>query len=133
MAAGFEVTRQQILLDRPIKILGLHPVRISLHPEVEVGISVNVARTQDEAERQARGEDVNATDDFDDEEETLSADEVFEDEDVARAAEEALSDDDEAGEEATQAEATSDDGEEAASQDVADSDEESDSDDPKDA
>jgi large subunit ribosomal protein L9 len=55
---GFSIERTQVLLDRPIKTLGVHEVRISLHPEVEVKIAVNVARTAEEAERQARGEDV---------------------------------------------------------------------------
>ena len=55
---GFSVDRAQVLLDRPIKTLGLHSVRVSLHPEVEVKITINVARTAEEAERQSRGEDV---------------------------------------------------------------------------
>ncbi len=50
---GINVTRNQILLDRPIKTLGIHAVRIMLHPEVMVGISVNVARSAEEAEAQA--------------------------------------------------------------------------------
>ena len=45
-------------LDRAIKSIGLHEVLISLHPEVEVPITINVARSADEAERQARGEDL---------------------------------------------------------------------------
>jgi large subunit ribosomal protein L9 len=57
-AGGFSVDRAQVLLDRPIKTLGLHSVRVSLHPEVEVKITINIARTAEEAERQARGEDV---------------------------------------------------------------------------
>jgi large subunit ribosomal protein L9 len=55
---GFTVTRSQILLDRPIKTLGQHPVKVGLHPEVAVAVTINVARTIEEAERQARGEDV---------------------------------------------------------------------------
>lgn len=55
---GFSIDRRQIVLDRPIKELGLHEVTISLHPEVSVQVTINVARTQDEAERQAHGEDV---------------------------------------------------------------------------
>ena len=47
-----------MVLDRPIKTLGVQPVRLALHPEVIVQVSLNVARSQDEAERQARGEDV---------------------------------------------------------------------------
>jgi large subunit ribosomal protein L9 len=55
---GFTIDRVQILLDRPIKNLGLHEVRVSLHPEVEIKVVVNVARTEEEATRQAAGEDV---------------------------------------------------------------------------
>lgn len=55
---GFEVARRQVILNTPIKELGLHDVEISLHPEVNVTVQINVARTEDEAERQARGEDV---------------------------------------------------------------------------
>lgn len=55
---GFSIERRQVMLDRPIKTLGLHNVRVSLHGEVEPHISVNVARSPDEAVRQARGEDV---------------------------------------------------------------------------
>ncbi|MBO6784414.1 MAG: 50S ribosomal protein L9 [Alphaproteobacteria bacterium] len=50
--AGATVGRGQVQLDRPIKELGLHPVRISLHPEVQVELSVNVARNEDEAQMQ---------------------------------------------------------------------------------
>ncbi|MEO0617691.1 MAG: 50S ribosomal protein L9 [Pseudomonadota bacterium] len=75
---GFSANRNQILLDRPIKALGLHEMNIQLHPEVEAGVIVNVARSEDEAERQARGEDVNAFDDDDDDEDVLDAEEVFE-------------------------------------------------------
>jgi len=50
--AGFIVTRSQILMDRPIKMLGLHPVRIALHPEVIVTVTVNVAKSEEEAEVQ---------------------------------------------------------------------------------
>ncbi len=57
-AGGFTVGRGQVLLDKPIKVLGLHQVRVGLHPEVFSKITINVARTMDEAERQARGEDV---------------------------------------------------------------------------
>ena len=50
---GFAVRRQQVALERPIKSLGLHPVRLQLHPEVSVEIRVNVARSLEEAEMQA--------------------------------------------------------------------------------
>jgi large subunit ribosomal protein L9 len=59
-AAGLAVTRQQIVLDHPIKALGLFRVRVMLHPEVVIEVTVNVARTPEEAERQARGETIAA-------------------------------------------------------------------------
>ena len=55
---GFSIDRGQIELNAPIKTIGLHKVPISLHPEVAVSVTVNVARNTDEAERQARGETV---------------------------------------------------------------------------
>ena len=57
-AEGGKVERAMIVLDKPIKTLGLHEVKVRLHPEVTVTVGVNVARSQDEAERQARGENV---------------------------------------------------------------------------
>jgi large subunit ribosomal protein L9 len=59
---GFLVERRQVRLDRAIKEIGLHEVLIALHPEVEVPITMNVARSPDEAERQARGEDLTRPD-----------------------------------------------------------------------
>ncbi|MBW8270906.1 50S ribosomal protein L9, partial [Caldovatus aquaticus] len=55
-AAGLTIGRQQVLLDQPIKALGLWHVRVQLHPEVVITVTVNVARSPEEAERQARGE-----------------------------------------------------------------------------
>ncbi|WP_448579845.1 50S ribosomal protein L9 [Thermaurantiacus sp.] len=60
--AGHKVARQAVVLDRPIKTLGLHPVRLMLHPEVIVSVTANVARSPEEAELQARGVDVTALD-----------------------------------------------------------------------
>jgi large subunit ribosomal protein L9 len=57
-AEGGKVERAMVVLDKPIKTLGLHEVKVRLHPEVTVSIKVNIARSQDEAERQARGENV---------------------------------------------------------------------------
>jgi large subunit ribosomal protein L9 len=57
---GFTVSRGQIVLNTPIKTIGLHKVPIALHPEIEVSVTINVARSADEAERIARGEDVMA-------------------------------------------------------------------------
>ncbi len=55
-AGGLTVTRQQVVLDSPIKTLGLAKVRVVLHPEVTMQVTVNVARSPEEAEKQARGE-----------------------------------------------------------------------------
>lgn len=56
-AGGFTIEKRQVVLDRPIKSLGLHPVRIVLHPEVSVTITANVAQSAEEAAMQARGID----------------------------------------------------------------------------
>ena len=90
---GASVTRNQVILERPIKLLGLHDVRVVLHPEVSLNVVVNVARTEEEAERQARGEDVTA-DQFDEDDDAMAAEEIFEDEDLAREAAEELAQDD---------------------------------------
>ncbi len=98
---GMTVTRNQIVLDTPIKAVGLHEVRIALHPEVSVTVTINVARTEDEAERQARGEAVGAeAERLAEEEEALAAEEVFEDEDLAQQAVDELEGADEAEDEA---------------------------------
>ena len=57
-AGGFTVDRRQIIMERPIKELGLHETSVALHPEVVVKVTLNVARSEDEAARQSRGEDV---------------------------------------------------------------------------
>ena len=58
---AFAVTRAMVDLNQPIKTIGLHEVRLVLHPDVHVTVTVNVARSEDEAERQAKGEDVIAS------------------------------------------------------------------------
>jgi large subunit ribosomal protein L9 len=78
-AEGFSLERRQVRLDRAIKTIGLHEVQITLHPEVEVPITINVARSTDEAEQQARGEDLTRPDallEAEVEEPTESADEA---------------------------------------------------------
>jgi large subunit ribosomal protein L9 len=65
-AAGFSVARSQVDLADPIKNVGVHTVPLHLHAEVAVSVTVNVARSDDEAERQARGEDLTVNT-FDDE------------------------------------------------------------------
>src|SRR5690625_2125033 len=56
--AGFTVERRQIVLDRPVKELGLHPIRVTLHPEVDATITINVARSQEEADLQESGKTI---------------------------------------------------------------------------
>jgi len=70
-AAGFTIERHQVVLDRPIKTLGLHPVRIVLHPEVSVGVTANVAQSAEEAAMQARG--INPLEQREDDEESAEA------------------------------------------------------------
>lgn len=76
-AGGFTVSRTQVPLDKAIKSIGLVPVNVVLHPEVRVGITLNVARTEEEAERQAKGEDVLA-EKTEAEEAVVAAEELFE-------------------------------------------------------
>ena len=57
---GLTVNRSQVVLEHPIKTLGLTPVRVILHPEVFLTVTVNVARSPEEAAKQARGERVGA-------------------------------------------------------------------------
>lgn len=83
-AGGFSVDRRQMVLDRPIKTLGVHPTKVALHPEVIVQVSLNVARTEDEAERQARGENVTVIKEEESTLETFNPDAVFEEEALAQ-------------------------------------------------
>lgn len=76
-AGGFTIARTQVPLDKAIKTIGLFPVTVVLHPEVRVHVTINVARTEDEAERQARGEDVLAEAKPEDEA-VAAAEEMFE-------------------------------------------------------
>jgi len=99
---GASVERRQIMLLRPIKNLGLHPITISLHPEVDATVTINVARSDEEAKRQERGEDI-LTGELDEEEEAaIAAEEIFEDEELAQEAEQVLQED------ASEAEAVAD-------------------------
>lgn len=61
-AEGFNVGRNQIDLNNPIKAIGLHKVALHLHAEVEISISLNVARSAEEAERQTKGESLTSAD-----------------------------------------------------------------------
>ncbi|MDR3527672.1 MAG: 50S ribosomal protein L9 [Rhizomicrobium sp.] len=76
-AGGFTISRTQVPLDKAIKSIGLFPLFVVLHPEVRVSVTINVARSEEEAERQARGEDVLA-EKSDAEEAKVAAEELFE-------------------------------------------------------
>ena len=76
-AGGFSIARTQVPIDRAIKAIGLHEIFVVLHPEVRVPVTINVARTEDEAERQARGEDVLA-EKTEEEEAVVNAEALFE-------------------------------------------------------
>jgi large subunit ribosomal protein L9 len=88
---GFAINRAQIALNTPIKTIGLHKVPVTLHPEVEVTISIAVGRSAEEAERVARGEDISAVREEEPEaaagaaEAPEGADEAFFEPDVAKA------------------------------------------------
>ncbi len=95
---GFSTAKRQVRLDRPIKTIGLLDLLITLHPEVEVPITLNIARSTDEAERQARGEDLTQRGVYAEEEEEAESapeiEEVFDNpEDVELATDEDLLDD----------------------------------------
>ena len=79
--AGFKVGRGQVELQQPIKMIGLHEIEIALHPDVTSSVTVNVARSADEAQRQADGEDLTRRDAFDEDEAPVDEpdlEEVFE-------------------------------------------------------
>jgi large subunit ribosomal protein L9 len=80
--SGVAVSRTHVMLDTPIKAVGLHQVRIALHPEVITHVTINVARSNDEAEAQLRGEKLGSNQD-DREEARAAAAALFEDEELA--------------------------------------------------
>jgi large subunit ribosomal protein L9 len=74
-AGGLTINRSQVVLEHPIKTLGLSQVRVALHPEVSISVTVNVARSAEEAERQARGERVAA--EAEEEDQVLTEENLF--------------------------------------------------------
>jgi len=106
--AGVTADRRQIKLDQPIKTVGMHPVRVDLHPEVSVEVIANVARTQEEAEMQARGERINRDGDVVDieEDDAVEVEAVFEEGAAPGAEELSVSEDDAAPEADAPAEET---------------------------
>jgi len=91
--AGFTIDKSQVALDAPIKTIGIFPVRIVLHPEVSITVSVNVARSTEEAEAQQTASEEQLIEE---------AEAVFESEELAHQAVEALSEDGESETEATE-------------------------------
>jgi large subunit ribosomal protein L9 len=75
---GLTITRQQVILEHPIKLLGLYTVRVVLHPEVSIPVTVNVARSVEEAAKQARGERVGQETEAEDEAADQAMAELFE-------------------------------------------------------
>jgi len=88
-AAGYKIGKNQVILNRSIKVLGLNDILVRLHAEVDINVVVNVARSEGEAEIQAAGGDV----DGQEEDEEFAVEDYFENEDDAEAA--ASSDDEE--------------------------------------
>jgi len=83
--SGVKIDRAQVRLDKPVKTLGIFPVRVMLHPEVAARVEINIARSPEEAERQARGENVLTRDEEAPAEEAQGAE--FFDENAGRPAE----------------------------------------------
>ncbi|MGH6861723.1 MAG: 50S ribosomal protein L9 [Phyllobacterium sp.] len=77
-AEGFSINRNQVELNTPIKTIGLHKIVLSLHPEVDATVTINIARTADEAERQVKGEDLTSAEAIYGIEEAPLSDEFFE-------------------------------------------------------
>ena len=83
---GFSVARNQIVLDVPVKELGLHDVRVVLHPEVDATITINVARSEDEAELQAQGKSIQELRAEEEAAEAFDVAQLFEDDEQAEEA-----------------------------------------------
>ena len=81
--SGVTVDRRQVVLDKPVKELGLHDVRVQLHPEVIVTITINIARSEEEAELQATGKTIQEARAEQDAEAEFDIQELFEDEEEA--------------------------------------------------
>lgn len=90
---GFHVERRQVRIDEPIKTLGLHELKIDLHPEVTATVSINVARSAEEAEQRARGAEAEGED--------SATEAFFETEELARQADAELADEDDTDDEIT--------------------------------
>lgn len=85
-AGGFSLARNQVVLDIPVKELGLHDVRVILHPEVDATITINVARSEDEAELQAQGKSIQELRAEEEAAEAFDVAQLFEDDEQAEEA-----------------------------------------------
>ncbi len=86
-AEGFTIIRTQVELNHPIKTIGLHNVAVNLHPEVQVNVTINIARSTEEAERQAAGEDLTSIEAIYGIEEQPLSEEIFDEEGAEHEAE----------------------------------------------
>ena len=84
---GFTIIRTQVELNHPIKTIGLHNVAVNLHPEVQVNVTINIARSAEEAERQAAGEDLTSIEAIYGIEEKPLSEEIFDEEGAEHEAE----------------------------------------------
>ena len=84
---GFTIIRTQVELNHPIKTIGLHNVAVNLHPEVQVNVTINIARSAEEAERQAAGEDLTSIEAIYGIEEQPLSEEIFDEEGAEHEAE----------------------------------------------
>ena len=84
---GFTIIRTQVELNHPIKTIGLHNVAVNLHPEVQVNVTINIARSAEEAERQAAGEDLTSIEAIYGIEEKPLSEEIFDEEGAKHEAE----------------------------------------------
>ena len=112
--AGFKVARNQVSLMTPIKVIGLHPIAIALHPEVEATISINVARSEDEAKLQASGQDLTQRnayemEEIEDDEDDVDLSEVFDNPDEVEFGDEDAAEEDAGDSEVEAAAATDED------------------------
>ena len=76
---GIKISKNQIILDKPIKELGVHEINMSLHPEVDIQLIINVARTDDEAKLQESGKTIQETKNDEDQETQVEIEKLFDD------------------------------------------------------
>ena len=102
---GIKISKNQVILDKPIKELGIHEINMSLHPEVGINLIINVARTDEEAKLQESGKTIQETKKDEDQEAQIEIEKLFDDEGAAARTEEENDSDKDIGD--TQPEITS--------------------------